>query len=225
MATMRTADSWQQTGGRYERPPVGPRVSRPMPSDYPPPRDRGYRPPPVPSGPVAHDRRADQDMHRSADYQRSNPRDTGRSRPADRQRPSRRPEAQDVRSDRRPAAAPERGGRLRGIVAILIVFLVTLAGAAADSFIGIGLGTITLVALVGSTALATLMVRRRDVLSVVVAPPLVFVAVALANIAAAPSASLNLPTVATLLIRGFPAMGIATGVALLLWIIRTAAGR
>ena len=114
---------------------------------------------------------------------------------------------------------------MRGVVAILLVFLVTLGGAALDSFIGIGLGMITLVALVGSTALATLLVRRRDLLSVVVAPPLVFVAVAFANIAAAPSASLNLPTVATLLIRGFPAMGIATGAALLLWIIRTAAGR
>jgi hypothetical protein len=157
-------------------------------------------------------------MHRSA-------RDAGRARPADRQRPSRRAEAQDIRSDRRPAAAPERGGRLRGIVAILLVFLVTLGGAAVDSFVGIGLGTITLVALVGSTALMTLLVRRRDILSVVVAPPLVFVAVALANIAAAPSASLNLPTVATLLIRGFPAMGIASGAAILLWIIRTAAGR
>lgn len=224
MATMRTADSWQKTGGRYERPPVAPRVSRPMPSDYPPPRERGYRPPPVPSGPVGYDRRADE-MERSADYRRGSARDTSRPRPADRQRPTRRPEAQDVRSERRPAAAPERGSRLRGIVAVLIVFFVTLAGAAVDSFIGIGLGAITLVALVGSTALATLLVRRRDVLSVVVAPPLVFVTVALADIAAAPSASLNLPTVATLLIRGFPAMGIATGVALLLWIIRTAAGR
>lgn len=225
MATMRTADSWQKSGGRYERPPVAPRAPRPAPSEYRAPRDRapGYNPPPVPSGPVGYDPRADHDMHRNADYRRGAGRDTGR--PAERQRPSRRPEAQDVRSERRPAAAPERGGRVRGIVAILLVFLVTLAGAAADSFIGVGLGKITLVALVGSTALATLVVRRRDILSVVVAPPLIFVAVALANIAAAPSAALNLPTVATLLIRGFPAMGIATGVALLVWIIRTAAGR
>src|SRR5690349_1966409 len=104
---MRTADSWQQTGGRYERPPVAPRVSRPTPTDSPA-RDRGYSPPPVPSG------HADREMERSADYRRSPARDAGRARPANAQRPSRRPEAQEVRSDRRPAAAPERGSRLRG---------------------------------------------------------------------------------------------------------------
>jgi hypothetical protein len=65
-----------------------------------------------------------------------------------------------------------------------------------------------------------LVVRRRDMLSVVVAPPLVFVAVAVANIALAPSASFNLPTIATLLVRGFPTMAIATGVALVIALVR-----
>ena len=115
----------------------------------------------------------------------------------------------------RPSRAAD-GGRLRGIVAVLGMFLVTLAGAAVDSFVGIGLGMVTLVALVAVTAIATLVVRRRDLLSVVVAPPLVFVAVAALNIALAPSASFNLPTVATLLVRGFPTMAVATGVALVL---------
>jgi hypothetical protein len=105
------------------------------------------------------------------------------------------------------------------------MFLLTLAAAAADSYIGIGLGTITLVALVGSTVAACLLVRRRDLFSVVVAPPLVFVGVAMVNIALAPSATFSLPTLATLLIRGFPAMGLAMAAAVVLFLGRTIAKR
>jgi hypothetical protein len=105
------------------------------------------------------------------------------------------------------------------------MFLITLAGAGVDSFVGIGLGLITLAALVGATAAAALVVRRRDLLSVMVAPPLVFVAVATLNIALAPSASFNLPTIATLLVRGFPTMALATCVALVLGLIRLATRR
>ncbi|TQN37454.1 hypothetical protein FHU33_4106 [Blastococcus colisei] len=118
-----------------------------------------------------------------------------------------------------------RGGRVRGAVAVIGMFLVTLAGAGIDSFVGMGLGLVTLVALVGVTALAALVARRRDLASVVVAPPLVFVTVALVNIGLAPSASFNLPTIATLLVRGFPTMGIATAVALVLALVRLAARR
>jgi hypothetical protein len=114
---------------------------------------------------------------------------------------------------------------LRGIVAVLGMFLVTLAGAGIDSFVGIGLGLVTLGALVGSTVLATLLVRRRDLISVVIAPPLVFVAVAAVNIALAPSASFNAATIATLLVRGFPTMGLATGAAVVLGLIRLVARR
>ena len=51
------------------------------------------------------------------------------------------------------------------------------------------------------------------------------VAVALANIGLAPSASLSLPTLATLLVRGFPAMGLATGAAVLISLFRLATRR
>jgi NADH:ubiquinone oxidoreductase subunit K len=114
---------------------------------------------------------------------------------------------------------------MRGALAIAGVFLVTLVAAAADSYIGLGLGMITLVALTAGTIGAALVTRRSDLLSVLVAPPLVFVAVALLNIGLAPSASLNLPTLATLLVRGFPAMGLATGVALVITLGRLAARR
>jgi hypothetical protein len=147
---------------------------------------------------------------------------------ADDRRPSARPNAPRGDSGaprRRPAPAREQGPRLHGIVAVLGVFLVTLAGAGIDSFVGIGLGLITLVALVASTCVATLAVRRRDMLTVVVSPPLVFVAVAMVNIGLAPSAPFNLPTLATLLIRGFPTMAVATVAAIVLGLVRLASRR
>jgi NADH:ubiquinone oxidoreductase subunit K len=105
------------------------------------------------------------------------------------------------------------------------MFVVTLAAAAVDSYLGVGLGIITLIALLLSSIAACLLVRRRDLLSVVVAPPLVFFGVALVNIALAPSASFSLPIIATLLIRGFPAMGIAVGVSFVLFLGRLIARR
>jgi hypothetical protein len=135
-------------------------------------------------------------------------------------RPSENPRVKSL-----PAPAEARGGRLRGIVAVLGIFLVTLAGAGVDSFVGVGLGLITLVCLVAATVFGTLLVRRRDLLSVVVSPPLVFLAVTAANIGLAPSAHFNLPTLATLLVRGFPTMAIATGVAIVLALFRLAARR
>ncbi len=123
----------------------------------------------------------------------------------------------------RRAAAPQRG--IRGALGVLGAFLVTLAAAAADSYLAVGLGTLTAIALVGSVAVATLLVRRRDLGTMVVAPPLVFVGVAVVNIVLAPSATFSLPTVATLLIRGFPAMAIAVLVALVLTVVRLVARR
>ncbi|RBY79591.1 hypothetical protein DQ238_10400 [Geodermatophilus sp. TF02-6] len=160
-----------------------------------------------------------------------------RAHPADRDRPERPRERTDLdgrgrgprppvrRGATRVTSAPERGSRLRGAVAVLGIFLLTLAGAALDSWLGIGLGLFTLVTLTGATAAGTLLVRRRDLLTPVVAPPLVFVAVAVLNSALAPSASLNVATIATLLIRGFPTMAIATGVGVVVALVRWAARR
>ncbi len=128
----------------------------------------------------------------------------------------------DRRAPSRPTT-PQRG--VRGALGVLGVFLLALLGAGADSFVGVGLGTLTLVTLVAGTVLATLVVRRRDLGTIVVAPPLVFVGVALVNIVLAPSATFSLPTLATLLIRGFPAMAIAVAAALVLTVVRLIARR
>src|SRR5688572_6743074 len=70
-------------------------------------------------------------------------------RPAER-RPSARPadpRAASVSARPRPAKPAADGGRIRGVLAVLGMFLVTLAGAGVDSFVGIGLGLVTLGAL------------------------------------------------------------------------------
>ena len=123
----------------------------------------------------------------------------------------------------RRTPAPQRG--VRGALGVVGIFVVTLAGAAVNSLFGVGLGIITTVALVLATVGAALLVRRRDLVTVVVAPPLVYVGVALVNIVLAPSATFSLATVATLMIRGFPAMAIAVAVALVLTVVRLAARR
>jgi hypothetical protein len=152
---------------------------------------------------------------------------SGHGRPADRDREyDRGYERETARARGRGADLAEPQGRkIRGAVAVLGVFLVTLAGAGIDSFIGVGLGVVTLIALAASTVVATLVVRRSDLVTLVVAPPLVFLGVAAVNIALAPSASFNLTTIATLLIRGFPTMAIATVAAIVLALIRWAARR
>ena len=53
----------------------------------------------------------------------------------------------------------------------------------------------------------------------------IFVAVAGVNIALSPAVSLSLPTVATLLIRGFPTMAVATGAAIVLGLVRLVSRR
>ncbi len=225
MATASTAGAWRQDGGSPDRSFTGSRMSREERAMNP---DRGTRPgrPAVPPrGHPADRRRPDHDS-RPVPPRREALR---ANRPADRagtavsaSRPPARPAAARGRAEAQPATG---GGTVRGVVAVLSVFVVTLAGAGIDSFVGVGLGIITLAALLGATTVATLVVRRRDLVSIVISPPLVFIAVAALNIGLAPSATFSLPTVATLLIRGFPTMAMATGVALVLALGRLLARR
>ncbi|MGY1914544.1 DUF6542 domain-containing protein [Blastococcus sp. SYSU DS0973] len=214
MATASTAGAWQ--GGRRPERPHPARAPRASSGD-----ERTGRPsrPPVPApGRAAERLRAAEHGYAHDRYARP-PAGTRRREPVD-GRPAAARAAQE--SSRGRTASPDgaRESRLRGSVAVLGVFLLTLAGCAVDSFVGMGLGMITLVTLSAGISIATLLVRKRDLLSVVVAPPLVFTLVAVANISLAPSATLNLPTMATLLVRGFPTMAVATAVAVVLSLVR-----
>ncbi|MGY1808879.1 DUF6542 domain-containing protein [Blastococcus sp. SYSU D00669] len=148
-------------------------------------------------------------------------------------RPQRRPAEADRgpvrgRPTRRPA--PETGRRTRGIVAVLAVFLVTVAVAAAESLLWTGLGLITATGLVVATAAGAFLVRRRDLLTVVVSPPLVFAAVVAVNLLAASSVQLSgvkafVLVMGTQLVQNFPAMIAATIAGIVVALIRLAAGR
>jgi hypothetical protein len=129
-----------------------------------------------------------------------------------------------ARSASRQVPGPS-GRQVRGAIAVLGMFVLTLLAAAADSYIGVGLGLITLVALILASGIAALVVRRSDLMSVVIAPPLVFVGVAVVNMALAPSASVSLPTWATLLIRGFPAMCFGVAATIVVAVARKIAHR
>jgi hypothetical protein len=230
MATASTADAWRQGGGSPDRSFSGSRMPREERAMDPNRSARPGRPPVPPRGRPADRLRSDIDRGRPVPPRRESLR-PDRSPADDLRRPGARPVA--ARPDARPAGARARaeatpvtgGGRIRGAVAVLGMFVVTLVGAGIDSFVGVGLGMITLAALLVSTAVAMLVVRRRDMFSVVAAPPLVFIAVAAANIALAPSALFNLPTIATLLIRGFPTMAMAAGVAVVVAVGRLIARR
>ncbi len=220
MASASAADTWRDSGVRPERPYARPQAARPdlTGPDRPMRMSRPPVPPPAPRG-----RPAGPGSERGAGYSTGR----GASRPVgDVRRGSRASGRATERSSSRVAPAQDTSGsRLRGVLAVLGVFVITLAGGAVDSFFGVGLGALTLVTLVAATAVGTLLVRKRDLLTLVISPPLVFVAVAVVNVGLAPSASLNLPTIATVLIRGFPTMAVATVVALVVAVIRWAARR
>jgi hypothetical protein len=245
MASASTADTWRDSGVGGQRSYAVPRAARPDATG--PDRSMRMGLPPVPP-PSPRGRPGGGSAGRSAGHSSGYGTGSAYGRPAAEARPAQQRTAHPGvhplgnraeaaaparprggrpagRAAERAAAEPVAGTRLRGVLAVLGVFVITLAGGAIDSFLGVGLGTLTLVTLVAATAVATLLVRRRDLLTVVVAPPLVFVAVALINIGLAPSAPFTLPTLATILVRGFPTMAVATGVALVLAIVRWTARR
>ncbi|MGI8652634.1 MAG: DUF6542 domain-containing protein [Geodermatophilaceae bacterium] len=131
--------------------------------------------------------------------------------------------ARGARSVAMPGTA--RPFTLTGLGAAAFIFMVTLVVATLESLLGIGLRTLTLIALAGSTLLAGLWVRRSDIATIVVAPPLVYALVAALEIVLAPTLKFTPTVLASLLVRGFPAMSIATAIGLLVFGYRTARHR
>jgi hypothetical protein len=116
--------------------------------------------------------------------------------------------------------APSRA-RLTGTGALALALLVTMLGGAYDLATGAGLRRAFAVALVVGTVLAAMLVRTRALYTVVVSPPLIYLAVsALASIiqptGAFASKAKLMALAANWLVYGFPEMAAATGLAVLI---------
>ena len=246
------ADAWQQSGARPDRPSRSSRADRPMDRGLAAERrpERPARPRAIPPRERPADGSHGPERIRSAHFRDEAPqysRPPVPRRAPEPSRPSARPDEHDYaaegwsgpaaasrdsskRTGRRPASVAETGGgRLRGVFAVLGMFVLTLGACGVDSLMGVGPGMLTLITLLASTAIAAFIVRRRDLLTVVVSPPLIFVAVVLIKIVATPGLQLAMKQVVPLLgldlVRGFPTMAVGMGAAIVVGLIRLAARR
>jgi hypothetical protein len=126
-----------------------------------------------------------------------------------------------------PAPAGGVGPTLTGVGAVLVLAGISAVAGLLDVLAGSSLRLIFAAGLVLGTLVAAVLVVRRDLLMVVFAPPLVFVAAsAVAVLLGRGESGGGLIDLATSwLVYGFPAMAIATGVALAVWLVRRARGR
>ncbi|HST66080.1 MAG TPA: DUF6542 domain-containing protein [Mycobacteriales bacterium] len=119
--------------------------------------------------------------------------------------------------------APAGGGpALTGIGAVLLLAGIAAVAGVLDVLAGSSLRLIFACGLVLGAVVAAVLVRRRDLLMVVFAPPLVFVAAsAVAVLLGRGESGGTLIDLATSwLVFGFPAMAIATGAAAVVWLVR-----
>lgn len=128
----------------------------------------------------------------------------------------------DVRGQRDDPSRSGREGALTGTGAVILLAGVSAVAGLLDVLAGSALRLIFAAGLVLGTLLASLLVVRRDLLTVVFAPPLVFVAAsAVAVLLGRGKTGGGLIDLATSwLVYGFPAMATATGVAVVIWLIR-----
>ena len=131
----------------------------------------------------------------------------------------------DQRRDQRrsdPVPTSGAGPTLTGVGAVLLLAGVAGVAGVLDVLAGSSLRLIFAGGLVLGTLLASLLVVRRDLLVVVFAPPLVFVAAsAVAVLLGRGETGGGLIDLATSwLVYGFPAMAAATGVAVVVWLVR-----
>ena len=134
----------------------------------------------------------------------------------------------DVRSRRdEPSPTGRVGTTLTGGGAVLLLAGISAVAGLLDVLAGSALRLIFAAGLVLGTLIASLLVVRRDLLTVVFAPPLVFVAAsAVAVLLGRGENGGGLIDLATSwLVYGFPAMASATAVAVVVWLIRRERGR
>lgn len=120
------------------------------------------------------------------------------------------------------APPPARGPSMTGIGAVLLLAGIAGVAGAVDVFAGDSLRLVFSVGLVAGTLVAALLVRARDILMVVFAPPLVFLAASLVAmlLGRGEGGGGIIDLAASWLVYGFPAMAIATAVAGLVALVR-----
>jgi hypothetical protein len=119
----------------------------------------------------------------------------------------------------------QRRVALTGMGAVALAFVVTLAGGSFDLLTGPGLRRGFAIALVVGAVLAALLVRTQDLFTVAVSPPLIYITVSL--LATIPHANGAFESrtkftalLANWLVYGFPEMVTATGLAIVIAIVR-----
>lgn len=132
-----------------------------------------------------------------------------------------------VRDQRRYDPPAGGGPALTGVGAVLLLAGIAAVAGVLDVLAGSSLRLIFALGLILGALVASVLVRRRDLLMVVFAPPLVFVAAsAVAVLLGRGESGGTLIDLATSwLVFGFPAMAIATGVAAVVWLIRRTRAR
>jgi hypothetical protein len=103
---------------------------------------------------------------------------------------------------------------MAGPAAALLAFVVSAIGGSIDVFTGPGLRLLFTICLIGSTAVAAYLVRRSDLLWVILAPPLICLALAIVNVLTTSHSATGLTM--DYLAHGFPAIALATGLAALI---------
>jgi len=121
--------------------------------------------------------------------------------------------------------APGRGVTLTGAGAVALAFVVTLAGGSFDLLTGPGLRRGFAIALVVGAVLAAALVRTRDLFVVAVSPPLIYMLVSLLATFPRSNGAFESKTkftalLANWLVYGFPEMATATGLAVVIAIVR-----
>ena len=135
---------------------------------------------------------------------------------------------EEVRGRRRVQSPPPASGgpTLTGVGAVLVLAGIAAVAGVLDVLAGSSLRLIFACGLVLGALIASLLVVRRDVLMVVFAPPLVFVAASgvAVLLGRGESGGTLIDLATSWLVYGFPAMAVATGVAGVVALVRRARG-
>lgn len=101
---------------------------------------------------------------------------------------------------------------MAGFGGVILVVIGGLIGAILDYLFTDRLGVVTTIGLALGAIVAALVTRKRDLVSVIVAPPIVYAVIA-AVVLLISSRALGITSIADVAIRGFPTMALATGLA------------